>query len=55
MLVCRHESSIPCQTILLGQELIFEKLGAEIVKHACEGYNACIFAYGQTGSLTNVI
>jgi hypothetical protein len=21
----------------------------EIVKHAFEGYNACIFAYGQTG------
>lgn len=35
--------------ILLGQEFIFEKLGVEIVKHAFEGYNACIFAYGQTG------
>lgn len=55
MLVCHHESSTPCQTLLLGQELIFEKLGAEIVKHAIEGYNACIFAYGQTGSLINKI
>lgn len=35
--------------MLLGQELIFNKLGVEIVKHAFEGYNACIFAYGQTG------
>lgn len=35
--------------IYLGQEVIFEKLGVDIVKHAFEGYNACIFAYGQTG------
>jgi kinesin family protein 1 len=33
----------------LGQELIFDKLGIGIVEHAFEGYNACIFAYGQTG------
>ena len=35
--------------LLLGQEYIFERLGVEIVKTAFEGYNACIFAYGQTG------
>ena len=36
--------------LLLGQEYIFERLGVEIVKTAFEGYNACIFAYGQTSS-----
>lgn len=51
MLVCHPERFLPCQILLLGQELIFERLGAEIVKHAFEGYNACIFAYGQTGWL----
>ena len=35
--------------LLVGQELIFERLGVDIVKTAFEGYNACIFAYGQTG------
>jgi hypothetical protein len=37
-----------------GQEFIFEKLGVEIVKHAFEGYNACIFAYGQTGLIIKI-
>jgi len=32
-----------------GQEKVFEYLGQEILDRAFEGYNACIFAYGQTG------
>ena len=32
-----------------GQEKVFEFLGQEILDRAFEGYNACIFAYGQTG------
>jgi len=34
-----------------GQEKVFEYLGQEILDRAFEGYNACIFAYGQTGLL----
>jgi len=33
----------------IGQATIFEKVGVQVIKHAFEGYNACIFAYGQTG------
>ena len=46
---------ISCNSLNKGQELIFEKLGVEIVKHAFEGYNACIFAYGQTGLIRIIL
>lgn len=29
---------------------MFEDLGTDVIKSAFEGYNACIFAYGQTGA-----
>jgi len=32
-----------------GQEDVFKALGLDILDNAFEGYNACIFAYGQTG------
>ena len=32
-----------------GQERVFQCLGDDILERAFEGYNACIFAYGQTG------
>jgi hypothetical protein len=32
------------------QERVFEALGKDILANAFEGYNACIFAYGQTGT-----
>ena len=32
-----------------GQEFVFEQLGADVLENAFAGYNACIFAYGQTG------
>jgi len=32
------------------QEQIYNDLGADVVKSALLGYNACIFAYGQTGA-----
>ncbi len=32
---------------------MFELLGNEILERAFEGYNACIFAYGQTGQSVN--
>jgi hypothetical protein len=32
-----------------NQDLVFEVLGLDILDNAFQGYNACIFAYGQTG------
>jgi len=44
--------NLSCVTSLhAGQEKLFEYLGQEILDRAFEGYNACIFAYGQTGLL----
>ena len=35
-----------------GQEQVFQCLGHDILDNAFQGYNACIFAYGQTGNTT---
>ena len=32
-----------------GQEKVYKCLGADVLENSFEGYNACIFAYGQTG------
>ncbi|XP_028398519.1 kinesin-like protein KIF16B isoform X2 [Dendronephthya gigantea] len=32
------------------QERVFKDLGIDVLNSAFEGYNACIFAYGQTGA-----
>ena len=32
-----------------NQEFVFKNLGIELLDNAFEGYNSCIFAYGQTG------
>lgn len=29
---------------------VFDDLGTDVIQAAFEGYNACIFAYGQTGA-----
>ena len=29
---------------------MYEDIGIEMLQHAIEGYNVCIFAYGQTGA-----
>jgi kinesin family protein 16B len=29
---------------------IFQDLGTDVLQAAFEGYNACVFAYGQTGA-----
>lgn len=36
--------------LMLGQEEVFDALGNGILDNAFDGYNACIFAYGQTGT-----
>ena len=32
------------------QEQVYKDLGIEMLEHSLEGYNVCIFAYGQTGA-----
>lgn len=32
------------------QRQVYQDLGIEMLEHAFEGYNVCIFAYGQTGA-----
>lgn len=32
-----------------GQDVVFQSLGKSLLDNAFMGYNACIFAYGQTG------
>ncbi|KAI6211468.1 Kinesin-like protein KIF1B [Aphelenchoides besseyi] len=34
----------------VGQSKVYEELGVEMLEHAFQGYNVCIFAYGQTGA-----
>ena len=36
-------------TYFSGQEKVYNCLGKGVVVNAFDGYNACIFAYGQTG------
>ncbi|XP_075425644.1 kinesin-like protein KIF1A isoform X6 [Ascaphus truei] len=33
-----------------GQQQVYRDIGEEMLLHAFEGYNVCIFAYGQTGA-----
>ncbi len=33
-----------------SQDTVYTALGQEMMAHAFEGYNICIFAYGQTGA-----
>ncbi|CAF5099234.1 unnamed protein product [Rotaria magnacalcarata] len=36
--------------IFATQEQVYQNLGIEMLEHSFEGYNVCIFAYGQTGA-----
>ena len=33
-----------------SQTRVYEDIGIEMLEHAFDGYNVCIFAYGQTGA-----
>lgn len=33
-----------------SQMRVYQDIGEEMLLHAFEGYNVCIFAYGQTGA-----
>jgi len=38
-----------------SQEIVFDALGRDILDNAFQGYNACIFAYGQTGMISIIL
>ncbi|XP_052415376.1 kinesin-like protein KIF1A isoform X5 [Carassius gibelio] len=40
----------PEDTNYASQQQVFRDIGEEMLLHAFEGYNVCIFAYGQTGA-----
>ena len=44
-----HVLMISVWCYILGQEKVYKCLGADVLENSFEGYNACIFAYGQTG------
>ncbi|XP_029926556.1 uncharacterized protein kif16bb isoform X2 [Myripristis murdjan] len=45
-----YDSSDRGNPSFASQEKIFQDLGAEVLKAVFEGFNACVFAYGQTGT-----
>ncbi|XP_036925062.1 kinesin-like protein KIF1A isoform X12 [Sturnira hondurensis] len=40
----------PEDTNYASQKQVYRDIGEEMLQHAFEGYNVCIFAYGQTGA-----
>ncbi|XP_068190786.1 kinesin-like protein KIF1B isoform X6 [Antennarius striatus] len=40
----------PDDASFASQNLVYNDIGKEMLAHAFEGYNVCIFAYGQTGA-----
>ncbi|XP_035212059.1 kinesin-like protein unc-104 isoform X4 [Stegodyphus dumicola] len=40
----------PTDPAFASQETVYKDIGEEMLLHAFEGYNVCIFAYGQTGA-----
>jgi len=44
------DSSDPDSPNFVSNALCYDKIGKSIIEHALEGYNACLFCYGQTGT-----
>ncbi|UYV71414.1 unc-104 [Cordylochernes scorpioides] len=40
----------PTDEDFVSQTMVYKDIGEEMLQHAFEGYNVCIFAYGQTGA-----
>lgn len=40
----------PADAHFANQDVVYDSIGKEMMAHAFEGYNVCIFAYGQTGA-----
>ncbi|XP_033735090.1 uncharacterized protein LOC117323766 [Pecten maximus] len=47
---CYDSTVEPTSPAFASQELVFQDLGTEVLQAAFEGYNACLFAYGQTST-----
>ena len=44
------DSMSPGSPAFVGQDMVFDSLGAPLIEHAWNGFNCSMFAYGQTGS-----
>ncbi|XP_059226497.1 kinesin-like protein unc-104 isoform X5 [Stomoxys calcitrans] len=42
-----HDPKDPCFST---QSMVYKDIGEEMLQHSFDGYNVCIFAYGQTGA-----
>ncbi|XP_075169171.1 kinesin family member unc-104 isoform X6 [Haematobia irritans] len=42
-----HDPKDPCFST---QAMVYKDIGEEMLQHSFDGYNVCIFAYGQTGA-----
>eukprot|EP00899_Mesostigma_viride_P028002 jgi/Mesvir1/8387/Mv12632-RA.1 len=45
-----HWSHDPADPNFASQDVVFRDVGEGLVQNACNGYNCCLFAYGQTGT-----
>lgn len=45
-------SAVTVWVLCAGQDVVFQCLGESLLDNAFMGYNACIFAYGQTGNIS---
>uniref|UniRef100_T1HYD7 Kinesin-like protein unc-104 n=1 Tax=Rhodnius prolixus TaxID=13249 RepID=T1HYD7_RHOPR len=45
-----YYSHDPTDPNFTNQQMVYKDIGEEMLEHAFEGYNVCIFAYGQTGA-----
>lgn len=41
---------VPSNPKYADQTFVYQNLGVEVLNNAWEGYNCCLFAYGQTGA-----
>ena len=44
------DTTDPSHASYADQTTVFSSLGVDILRNAWDGYNACLFAYGQTGA-----
>ncbi|KAG8234634.1 hypothetical protein J437_LFUL014210, partial [Ladona fulva] len=44
------DSSSPGSPEYASQEMVYQRLGCEVLDALLSGYNACVLAYGQSGS-----
>lgn len=41
---------VPTSAKYADQNFVYNALGKQVLDNAWEGYNCCLFAYGQTGA-----